>query len=132
VTGSLPPRLQRKLEQWVGTQLLGESASLGPARQAIEALGPRLDALEARLPALRQGLDQALTGLRFAPGTTVGQALDLHPGVDAVLAQHGPDRCGHCPVRHDETLEEVAAGHDIALGQLLSSLTALLDTPAER
>lgn len=127
----LHPRLQRKLEQWVGTQLLGEAASLGSARQDLADLRERLDALEARMPALRSGLDQALTGLRFAPGTTVAQALDLHPGVAAVLAQHGLDRCDDCPVRHDETLEEVAGGHDIALEQLLSSLTTLLDAPSE-
>ncbi len=131
MSGPLHPRMQRKLEQWVTTQLLGDAASLRPIRAPLTALDGRIRALEARTIALREGLDQALEGVRFTPLTTVGQALDRHPRVAAVLADHGLDRCGHCPVRHDETLEEVARGHEIALEQLLSSLVACLDVPSE-
>ncbi len=122
----LPQRVLDRLRCAVEQQVLGQAGSLAAFRGSIPAVQTRLEGLEARWPALREGLDQALALARFTPRTTVERALSLHPAVAAVLAEHQLDRCERCPVRHDETLEEVARGHDIPLAQLLSRLDALI------
>ncbi len=124
-------RLGRFLARAVEQQLLSQQAALGDTRGRLDGLATRLDTLEGRWSPLREQLDAALAGVTFTPRTTVGRALSLHPGVTALLAEHGLDRCEGCPVRHDESLEELATGHDIPLEQLLSRLDALLAQPAE-
>ena len=127
----LPARIERKLAELVEVQLLAHTARLGPTRRGVDELTATMSAIEGRLPTLRASLDAALARMRFGPNTTVGQALDLHSGVNAVLASFQLDRCERCPVRHDETLEELARGHEIPLEQLLSRLEGLLEDSAE-
>jgi hypothetical protein len=129
MSAGLPPRVERRVRRVVEEILLSEAASLGRSRAALDELGRQIGQLEARSNDLRAALDQGLSLVRFTAGTTVGRALGLHPGVAALLAEHGLDRCDGCPVRHDETLAELARGHDIPLEQLLSTLDAL---PAPR
>jgi hypothetical protein len=125
MSAALSSRVERRVREIVEQMVLSEAASLGGARASLEALSRRLEQLEAREVGLRTELDQGLALVRFTPATTVGRALALHPGVAALLAERGLDRCEGCPVRHDETLAELARGHDIPLVQLLSTLEAL-------
>ena len=120
-----PPRLQRWIARTVEQQVLSSVASLSVARADIAAADTLIGQLETRWTALRQALDAALAPVRFTPRTTVAQALALHPGVVDLLATYQLDRCERCPVRHDESLEELARGHDISLDQLLSRLDGL-------
>ncbi len=118
-------RLQRWLSRTVEAQVLSSAASMGGARAGLADAEASIAGLEERWPPLRQALDEALAPVRFTPRTTVAQALALHPGVVRVLADHQLDRCERCPVRHDESLEELARGHDIPLDRLLSLPHAL-------
>jgi len=120
-----PPRLQRWLARTVEQQVLSSVANLGDTRADMATADALITQLEARWTPLRQALDAALAPVRFTPRTTVAQALALHPGVVDLLAEYQLDRCERCPVRHDESLEELARGHDIPLDQLLSRLDAL-------
>jgi hybrid cluster-associated redox disulfide protein len=118
--------LRRRVRRLVELQLLGEAATLAGLGEPLRDLERRMEKLEARLDGLHRALAQARAMGRLTPDTTVGRALRIHPGVAAVLAEHGLDRCEGCPVRHDETLAELARGHDLPLGQLLSRLEGLL------
>lgn len=131
MSGRLPQRLSSRVRRATEQMLLSQTASLGSASTSRVRLEATLDQAEARWLPLRDLLDQALALVRFTPRTTVGRALTLHPGVATVLAEHQLDRCEGCPVRHDESLEEVARGHDIPLDQLLSRLDALLAPETE-
>ncbi len=126
MSGRLPPRLDAWLRRTVEQQLLSSAASMGGTRSELERATARMAALDEAYAPLEDALAQSMARVRFTPRTTVARALALHPGAVDVLAAHQLDRCSDCPVRHDETLDEVARGHDIPLEQLLSSLDALL------
>ncbi len=128
----LPPRLRRALIRRVQRALLSQAGTVAPLRADADALSLRIDELEAGVTELQAPLERAATRATFSPGTTVARALALHPEACTVLAGFQLDRCDSCPVRHDETLEEVARGHAIPLESLLSQLRVLQSPLSER
>ena len=110
----------------VQQQLLSQVGTIADITADARALEQRIDELEAVTVGLEQQIEEAVEGVRFTPRTTVARALALHSGTRGVLAEYQLDKCDSCPVRHDETLEEVATGHAIPLESLLSRLQALL------
>jgi len=118
----LPERLHRRLAREVEFYLLTQAGSLTTARAHGAALERGLVAAEAALGDLGTALAAAWTHARVGPTTTVGRALVRDPGAADILARHGLATCGDCPVRHDETLEELARGHQIPLDPLLLAL----------
>ncbi len=121
-------RLRRSLAARVQALLLPSGQSLGPTRRAAAALTPRLDALQARLRTQESVQRAALASRRFRLDMSIDDALRLHSGARDVLAQHHLSACHSCPVRHDETLEELAAGHQISADGLLRALNDLLSS----
>ena len=117
--------LRQRISRHVQRQLLSRVGSLAAMGGRLAPLEQRIQALEDGARALESQLAQATERVRFTSRTTIARALALHPGARDVLAQHQLPHCDSCPVRHDETLEEAAAGHAIPLESLLSRLRAL-------
>lgn len=55
---------------------------------------------------------------------TIGQALQLHEGAQAVFMGFGM-QCFGCPMAITETIEEACASHDVELDDMLDKLNAL-------
>lgn len=80
------------------------------------------------LTAIRLDLQRRFGELRFHKDMTIGEALDLHPGVKEVMAQFHIGGCSSCAVNESETFEQAAGGHGVPLEQMMTALNSL---PAE-
>jgi hybrid cluster-associated redox disulfide protein len=121
----LPDRLHRRLSRQVELALLTRAASLSSARARFAALSAAIAAAETNLATLRDQLAAAHAHHGFTADTPVGRALTRHPAAAAILTRHGLATCQDCPVRHTETLAELARGHDLDLAAILAELNAL-------
>ncbi len=127
---SIRQRLRARLARMAEQILLDRGASLGSVPPQAEALKARFEGLGDKAQALQAALQSARPLYALTPDTTVAIAWRLHPAVSRVFAGHHLARCTSCPVRHDETLAEVARGHGIDLDGLLAELQAALQQPA--
>ena len=64
--------------------------------------------------------------MTFVPQMTVEQALALHPSARWVFAAYHIGGCSQCAMSEAETLEEVAAGYQLPLDNLIRDLNSLL------
>ena len=89
--------------------------------------------LEAATRALKADLAERPTpghqakGRWFTPYMTIQDALNLHPGVKAVLAEFHIGGCASCSVSGKETLEQASQGHGVDLGALLERMNELMN-----
>jgi hybrid cluster-associated redox disulfide protein len=62
---------------------------------------------------------------RFRGDMTVGEALQVHPGVFDVFQMFHLGGCSHCGVSPDDTLDAVGRNNGIPVEALLEQLNAL-------
>lgn len=61
---------------------------------------------------------------KFTKNLTIGEALKMHDGVEAVLSGFGM-HCFSCPFSLMETLEQAAMVHDVSIDFMLEKLNEL-------
>ena len=119
------------LRQWVVAIVQDAVGDPRPVRTQVQGLSGTASRWMARADAVADAAG-ALTravGTRtgpFVPTMTVDHAWRRHPGVRGVFAARHLPACDRCAVRHDETLEEVAAAYGFALAELMRDLNSLL------
>ncbi len=62
---------------------------------------------------------------KFKKELTIGEALKMHEGVEAVLSGFGM-HCFTCPFSLMETLEQAAMVHDVSIDLMMEKLNELL------
>lgn len=132
------PPIRDSARTWLRSQVLAiVQESLGDPRPVGEHLrGVRGSASQwlARSEALCEAAGLLARSVEtrtgpFVPDMTVDHAWRRHPGVRAVFTARHLPACDQCAVRHDETLQEVAAAYGFGLDALLRDLNSLLGGP---
>ncbi len=88
-------------------------------------------ALEARIDEVRREVRRNAGTLRFRPEMTIADAMQMHPGVAAVLAEFQLGGCSNCAVSDVDTLEGACRSYNLDLEALLAALNRLVDGKPE-
>ncbi len=111
------------------------------AQQELAKARDDLRAVRAELADVRQNLQTKLDDLgraarrqagqlKFTPGMTIAEAMQMHPRVAEVLSQFQLGGCSNCEVSDVDTLEGACRSYGIDQPALMAALARLAADPA--
>jgi len=121
---------------WVA-RLRGRVRALDDALRALrsEAYAEQFDlrdkvmSLEEEIRKLQFAERRRAGTLRVTPGTTMGEALAMHPLVQPLLESFATAGCSIREVSGQQTLEQTALDYKVDVAVIVAKLQALLDDP---
>jgi hybrid cluster-associated redox disulfide protein len=90
------------------------------------ALSEEREKLDAQLLDLRLDIGRQAGTLRFEPGMTIAEAMQVHPRVSEVLAGFHLGGCSHCAVSDVDTIEGACQTYGIDQKALMVALGGLI------
>jgi hypothetical protein len=92
-------------------------------------LRDKVTSLEEEILKLRFAERRRAGTLRVTPGTTMGEALAMHPLVQPLLESFATAGCSIREVSSQQTLEQTAQDYKVDVAAMVAKLQALLDDP---